>query len=70
MNGHLEKRSMWEEINCLSKIKYYLKAIMLRRKIEKYFFCKIGVENKPNYRMVNNKMSAWNLQERELKGFK
>ena len=27
----------------------------------------MGVENKLNYRIVNNKISAWNLKERESK---
>ena len=40
---------------------------MLRRKIEKYFFCKMGVENMLNYSIVDNNMSAKNLQERESK---
>ena len=30
---------------------------MLKRKIENFFY-EIGVENKLNYRIVNNKMSA------------
>ena len=40
---------------------------MLRRKIEKYFSCKMGVENMLNYGIVDNNISAKNLQERESK---
>ena len=41
----------------LFKNKILSKAIMLRRKIEKYFFCKMGVENMLNYSIVDNSCS-------------
>ena len=61
----LSIKNFWNSFDLKNKI--LSKAIMLRRKIEKYFSWKMGVENMLNYSIVDNNISAKNLQERESK---